>query len=52
MFQVESKKGDTVGEEFIKTGAPCALIKKKIEFSSYAEWRSCKVIFEEGLPDI
>jgi hypothetical protein len=33
------------------------LIKKKIKFSSYilqgnSEWSSCKVIYEEGLPNI
>jgi hypothetical protein len=34
---------------------PTALIKKKIKFSSYigkSEKSSCKVIYEEGLPDI
>jgi hypothetical protein len=31
-----------------------ALIKKKRKFSSYTrvEWSSCKVIYEEGLPNI
>jgi hypothetical protein len=31
------------------------LIKKKIKLSSYirnSEWSSCKVIYEEGLPNI
>ncbi len=33
----------------------CTLIKNKIKFTSYirnSEWSSCKVIYEEGLPNI
>ncbi len=34
---------------------PFITLKKKIKFSSYIgilEWSSCKVIYEEGLPNI
>jgi hypothetical protein len=44
---VERSRYSTVALDALGT-----LIKKKIKFSSYIGWSSCKVIYEEGLPNI